>query len=253
MAILNKIRQQSLVLILVIAMALFAFILSGLFDGSTNFSSKSQNVIATINGEDIKREDFMTKVENAQRQLAGQGTSTQAMNRVWDQEVRKAVMETQFNELGLVVERDQMRDLLKLSLGSFEEFKDINGIFDEDKLNEFIANLKATSPESTLLAGSPINYEAWTNYESTISSGGRQQTYMNMVKAGVIGILAEGELDYKLENDKVNIKFVQIPFSSIPDSTITVTKSDVKDYINKNKSNYEVKESRDIHFVQFKE
>ena len=253
MAILNKIRQQSLVLILVIAMALFAFILSGLFDGSTNFSSKSQNVIATINGEDIKRDDFMTKVENAQRQQAGQGTSTQAMNRVWDQEVRKAVMETQFNELGLVVERDQMRDLLKLSLGSFEEFKDANGIFDEDKLNEFIANLKATAPESTLLAGSPINYEAWTNYESTISSGGIQQTYINMVKAGVIGTLAEGELDYKLENDKADIKFVQIPFSSIPDSTITVSKSDIKGYINKNKSKYEVEASRDIHFVQFKE
>jgi len=253
MAILNKIRQQSLVLILVIAMALFAFILSGLFDGSTNFSSKSQNVIATINGEDIKRDDFMTKVENAQRQQAGQGSSTQAMNRVWDQEVRKAVMETQFNELGLVVERDQMRDLLKLSLGSFEEFKDANGIFDEDKLNEFIANLKATAPESTLLAGSPINYQAWTNYESTISSGGIQQTYINMVKAGVIGTLAEGELDYKLENDKADIKFVQIPFSSIPDSTITVSKSDIKGYINKNKSKYEVEASRDIHFVQFKE
>ena len=253
MAILNKIRQQTLVLILVIAMALFAFILSGLFDGSTSFSSKSQNVIATINGEDIKRDDFMDKVENAQRQQAGQGTSTQAMNRVWDQEVRKAVMETQFNELGLVVERDQMRDLLKLSLGSFEEFKDANGIFDEDKLNEFIANLKATAPESTLLAGSPINYEAWTNYESTISSGGIQLTYMNMVKAGVIGTLAEGELDYKLENDKADIKFVQIPFSSIPDSTITVSKSDIKDYINENKGKYEVEASRDIHFVQFKE
>ena len=253
MAILNKIRQQSLVLIIVIAMALFAFILSGLFDGSTNFSSKSQNVIATINGVDIDREDFMTKVEAAQRQLGGQGTSTQAMNRVWDQEVRKTVMETQFNDLGLVVERDQMRDLLKQSLASFEEFKNADGLFDEDKLNEFIANLKAIAPESTILAGSPINYEAWTNYESTISSGGRQQMYLNMVKAGVIGTLAEGELDFKLENDKVDIKFVQIPYSSIPDSTITVKKSDITKYINKNKSKYEVEASRDIHFVQFNE
>ncbi len=253
MAILNKIRQQSLVLIIVIAMALFAFILSGLFDGSTNFSSKSQNVIATINGEDISRDDFMNKVETAQQQLGGRGTSTQAMNQVWDQEIRQAVMEFQYDALGLVVERDQMRDLLKLSLASFEDFKDADGIFDENKLNEFIANLKAISPETTLLNGTPINYQAWTNYESTISAGGRQQTYFNMIKAGVIGTLAEGELDYKLENDKVDIKFVQIPFSSIPDSTITVTKSDVANYVNRNKSKYEVKDTRDIHFVQFKE
>ncbi|MCF6295897.1 MAG: peptidylprolyl isomerase [Flavobacteriaceae bacterium] len=254
MAVLNKIREQKAILIFIIAMALVAFVISvpDLLSDSS-LSAGKQNIIATINGEDIKREDFMNKVEAAQRQLGGQGTSTQAMNRVWDQEIRKAVMESQFDALGLVIERDQMRDLLKQSLASFEEFKDADGIFDENKLNEFIANLKAIAPESSMLAGSPINYQAWTNYESTISAGGRQQTYFNMVKAGVIGTLAEGELDYKLENDKVDIKFVQIPFSSIPDSTITVSKSDITNYINKNKSKYVVDASRDIYFVHFKE
>lgn len=253
MAILNKIRQQSLVLIFVIAMALFAFVLSGLFDGSTNFSGKSQNVIATINGEDITRDDFMVKVEAEQRRFPGQGTSLQVMKRVWDQEIRNAVMQTQYNDLGLIVERDQMRDLLKQSLFSFEEFKDVDGVFDENKLNEFIANLKAISPESTILNGSPINYQSWTNYETTVATGEKQQTYFNMVKAGVIGTLAEGELEYKLENDKVDIKFVQIPYTSIPDSLISVTKSDIANYINRNKSKYEVEASRDIYFVQFKE
>lgn len=253
MAILNKIRQQSLVLIFVIAMALFAFILSGLFDGSTDFSGKSQNVIATINGEDITRDDFMAKVEVEQRRFPGQGTSLQVMKRVWDQELRNAVMQTQYNDLGLVVERNQMRDLLKQSLFSFEEFKDVDGVFDENKLNEFIANLKIISPESTILNGSPINYQSWTNYETTVATGGKRQTYFNMVKAGVIGTLAEGELEYKLENDKVDIKYVQIPYTSIPDSLISVTKSDIANYINRNKSKYEVEASRDIYFVQFKE
>ena len=40
-------------------------------------------------------------------------TNTQVMNRVWEQEVRQAVMETQFDELEISVEKDQMRDLLK--------------------------------------------------------------------------------------------------------------------------------------------
>ncbi|MBN4070219.1 peptidylprolyl isomerase [Olleya sp. AH-315-F22] len=253
MAILNQIRSRGLFLVIVIALALFSFVLADLFRGTGGSSSKSQNVIATINGEDITHDDFMNKVEVVQRQSGGRSTSTQAMNRVWDQEIRKAVMESQYNALGLVIERDHMRDLLKQSLASFEEFKDADGIFDENKLNEFIANLKAISPESSMLAGSPINYQAWTNYESTISAGGRQQTYFNMVKAGIIGTLAEGELEYKLENDKVDIKFVQIPFSSIPDSTIAVSKSDITNYINKNKSKYEVDASRDIYFVHFKE
>lgn len=253
MAILNKIRQKSFVLILVIAMALFAFILSGLFDGSASYASKSQNVIASINGKDIDRDDFMVKVENAQRQFGGSLTNTQAMNRVWDEEVNNAVMNAQYDALGLTVERDQMRDLLKLGLASYEEFKNEDGIYDENKLNEFIANLKAISPGTALLGGSPINYEAWTNYENNMAVTGKQQTYFNMVKAGISGTLAEGELDYKLENDKVDFKYVRIPYASIPDSTITVTKSDISSYINKNKSQYQVDESRDIRFVEFKE
>jgi peptidyl-prolyl cis-trans isomerase D len=253
MAILNKIRQQSLVLIVVIAMALFAFVLSGLFDGSANFSSKSQNVVATVNGIDLKRDDFMNKVENAQRQYGNSMSSTQAMNTVWDQEVRNAVFEKQYEALGLTVERDYIRSLLSQSLASFEEFKNDAGLFDENKLNEFIANLKAIQPETAILNGSPINFEAWTNFEANIAVTGKEQMYTNMVRAGVIGTLADGELDYKLENDNVDLKFIQIPFASIPDSTITVSQGDIKTYINKNKDKYEVDESRDLYFVQFKE
>jgi peptidyl-prolyl cis-trans isomerase D len=253
MAILNKIRQRSLFLIIIIAMALFSFVLADLFKNNTGFSNKSQNVIATINGEDIKRDEFMNKVESAQRQFGGSLTNTQAMNRIWDQEVKKAVMETQYDALGLNVERDQMRDLLKLGLSSFEEFKNEAGVFDEDKLNEFIANLKEISPETALLGGTPINYEAWTNYENNIAVSGKEQVYFNMIKAGVIGTLAEAEVDYKLENDKADIKYVQVPYSSIPDSTITVSKAEISNYIKKHKDQYEVEASRGLYFVHFKE
>lgn len=253
MAILNKIRQRSLFLILVIALALFSFVLADLFKNSSGFSSKSQNFVGNINGKDIDRVEFDNKVQSSQRQFGNSMTTTQAINRVWDQEVRNAVFETQYEALGLTVERDYIRDLLEQSLSGFEEFKNDAGVFDENKLNEFIANLKAIAPETTLLNGSPINYEAWTNFEANIAASGREQMYTNMVKAGVVGTLADGELDYKLENDKVDVRFVQIPFSSIPDSTITVTQSDIKNYINKNKEKYEVEESRDLLFVQFTE
>ena len=95
MAVLSKIRKRSAIMIGVIALALFSFVLADLFRNSDALTSKSQNIVATINGKDITREDFMTKVEAAQRQLGNRGTSTQAMNNVWDQEVRLAVMQTQ--------------------------------------------------------------------------------------------------------------------------------------------------------------
>ncbi len=244
MAVLNKIRQRSLFLILIIALALFSFVLADLFKNSDALTSKSQNIVATINGKDITREYFMQKVEQLQRQMGPSATNTQVMNRVWEQEVRQAVMETQFDELEISVEKDQMRDLLKTSLATNQNFLNEAGLFDENKMNEYIANLKETSPEG---------FASWVNYENQVASNALNQNYFNMVKAGLTGTLAEGKLDHELEGNKVDIKYVQVPYSLIPDSIVDVSKSDITSYISKNKNQYKVDASRDIRFVEFKE
>ncbi|WP_303317001.1 SurA N-terminal domain-containing protein [Flavivirga abyssicola] len=244
MAVLNKIRQRSLFLIIIIALALFSFVLADLFKNSDALASKSQNIVATINGKDITREDFMQKVEAAQRQAGPNATNTQVMNRVWDQEVRRAVMQTQYDELGISVEKDQMRDLLKTSLATSPEFLNEAGLFDENKLNEYIANLKETSQQA---------YASWVNYEKSVAANGLQQNYFNLVKAGLTGTLAEGKLEHQLEGNKVDIKYVQVSYASIKDTLVEVSKSDISNYINKNKKEYEVEASRDIKFIQFNE
>jgi parvulin-like peptidyl-prolyl isomerase len=244
MAVLNKIRQRSLFLILIIALALFSFVLADLFKNSDALTSKSQNIVATINGKDITREDFLQKVEVAQKQAGATATNTQVINRIWEQEVREAVMNTQYEELGISVEKDQMRDLLRTALASSPEFLNEAGLFDENKMNEYIANLKETSP---------VGYQSWINYENQLASNALRQNYFNMVKAGLTGTLAEGELEHKLQGNKVDIKYVQVPFSSIPDSSITVSKSDISAYINNNKKQFEVEASRDISYVEFRE
>ncbi|HAB27876.1 MAG TPA: peptidylprolyl isomerase, partial [Xanthomarina gelatinilytica] len=244
MAVLNKIRQRGLFLIIVIALALFSFVIGDLFRNTDALVGKSQNIVATINGKDISREDFMQKVEVAQRQLGPNGTNTQAMNRVWEQEVRQAVLETQFEELGMTVEKDQMRDLLRTNLANSPEFQNEAGLFDENKLNEYIANLKETSA---------VAYAQWVDYENSIGVNALQQDYFNMVKAGMTGTLAEGKLEHMLESETIDIKYVQIPYTSIPDSTVSVSKSEISSYINKHKKQYEVEATRDIRYVEFKE
>ena len=252
MAVLNKIRQRSIFLIIVIALALFSFVIGDIFT-NLGSSSAADSAIATINGVDVERNEFMNKVENIQRQSNGSMTNTQAMNRAWDNEVRAKVMQSQYDALGLSVERDYMRNLLEQKLGSFEEFKNEAGLFDQDKLNEFIANLKAIAPETTTLGGSVIDYKSWTNFEQNVAISGVQQAYFNMVKSGITGTLTEGELDYQLENDKVDLKYVQIPYSSVADSTISVKTSEIKAYMKLFPKKYEVEASRDLVFVEFKE
>ncbi len=253
MAVLNKIRQRSLFLILIIALALFSFVLTDLFRNSDALFGASQDVVATVNGQNINRNEFMAKVENVQRQLGPNATSTTAMNRVYDQEVRRAVMTTQFEELGLSVEEDQMRDLLQQNFASYPEFQNEAGLFDENKLTEFVANLKEISPEPAVLGNFQIRYSDWVNNESNIAVSAQERTYYNMVKAGVNATLNEAEVDYKLENYTRDLQYVQVPYSTISDSLVEVSKGDIKAFMNKNKKKYEVEASRDIRFVQFTE
>jgi peptidyl-prolyl cis-trans isomerase D len=244
MAILNKIREKTVVLILVIALALFAFILSGLFSNGDLLLGKSQNVVATINDEDITRDQFMAQVEQQQQRMGPQATSSQVMNSVFEAFVREAVMSTQFEKLGLSVESDQMRELLKTNLANSPEFQNEAGLFDNAKLTEYIANIKETSKEQ---------YAQWVAYEQSVASSGLQNNYFAMVKAATTATLQEGELEHKLENDMVDVSYVTVPYSSIADDKVKVTDEEIKSYISKNEKQFKVKASSDIQYVMFEE
>jgi len=66
MAILSKIRQRSFFLIVVIALALFSFVLADLIKGGS-FGSSSKYA-GSINGTNIMGQDFQYKVGQAEQQ-----------------------------------------------------------------------------------------------------------------------------------------------------------------------------------------
>lgn len=253
MAVLNKIRQRSLILILVIALALFSFVIGDLFKNSDALTGGSQDVVATINGTDINRNDFQQKVKSYQDRSGGRQTSTQAMNAIYNQELRKIVQQSEFDELGLSVEKDEMRGLLKNSFSSYPEFQDENGNFDVNRLNAFISNLKDLNGDTAPLGNFMVNYNSWTNNEQTIAANAIQQTYYNMIKAGVGTTISEAEDDYFGDAKTVNIRYVQVPYTTISDSLVEVSKSEITAYMKKHEDKYKADASREVVYVEFKE
>ncbi len=253
MAVLNKIRQRSLILILVIALALFSFVIGDLFKNSDALTGGSQDVVATINGKDISRTEFQQKVKSYQDRAGGRQSSTQAMNTIYTQELRKIVLQSEFEALGLSVEKDEMRDLLKNSFSSYPEFQDENGTFDVNRLNAFISNLKDLKGETAPLGNFLVNYDSWTSNEQTIAANAIQQTYYNMIKAGVSTTISEAEDEYFGDAKTVDVRYVQVPYTSIADSLVKVSKSDISTYIKNNKEKYKVDASREVVYIEFKE
>ncbi|NND14764.1 MAG: peptidylprolyl isomerase [Eudoraea sp.] len=245
MAILENIRKRTTVLILIIGMALFAFVISGIFTGNDFGGAKIGSSIAEINGEEISIDEFRKRIERASRLSQG-SSSMQLVNSIWGQMERNTIMGQQINSLGISIEENQIIDVIKNSPGLSQnpQFQDENGLFDENRFRDFIAELRANAP---------TQYDDWLQDEASIVQNAKEQTYLNYIKAGIGATLKEGEWDYKLANDKVDIRYVRVPYTSIADSTIVVSKDEIAAYINDREEEYKQEEARDIQFVYFEE
>ncbi|WP_430429415.1 peptidylprolyl isomerase [Maribacter litoralis] len=245
MAVLENIRKRTTVLILIIGLALFAFVISGVFTSSNFGGEKVGSSVAEINGEDISIDEFRQEVEVATNRVGPTASSMQVVNQVWENKVRKTILGEQFEDLGIGIEQDQIVDFLRTTgYAQNPQFQDENGQFDANMFKQTVADWKVNNP---------AQYEAWLQTEAEIVQLAKEQTYFNLVKAGVGATLKEGELDYKLANEKMDIKYVRVPYTSIPDSTITVTKSEIADYVSRHKEEYKQDQARDLQYVFFQE
>lgn len=246
MAILENIRKRTTVLILIIGLALFAFVISGVFSSNELGGGKVGSSVGEVNGDEISIDQFRRDVE-AYSRMAGPGASSiQLVNQVWDREVRNTILSQQFEDLGIEIEQDQIINYIKTipSYVQNPEFHNANGVFDENKFREAVADWKENNPS---------RYNLWLQDEQAIIQNAKEQRYFNLIRAGIGSTLKEGELDYKLANDKVDIKYVRVPFSSIPDSSIAVTKKEIAAYIEEHEKDFKQDRARDIQFVYFEE
>lgn len=243
MAVLNNIRKQGVFLIIIIALALFAFILSSVIDNGGFSSQKDQNTIATINGEDISRIDFSNRLQATQQNSQRQFTTVQAVDQVWETIVQQTLIKEQLEKLGIDVGNAQINDALAQQFGQSPNFT-TNGRFDINKLKGYIEQMKAASPQA---------YQQWLMTEEQIVEQAKIGLYFNLVQAGIETTTAEAKHAYKLNNTSFDLQYVKIPYTKVEDSKVKVTDAEIKDYIDKHKNQFKTKGSRDIRYVQFKE
>src|SRR5690554_4864156 len=243
MAILNSIRQRGIFLILIIALALFAFILSDILT-TGNTGPKGQNNIATINGTDIPRQSFMEEVEMVQRNYGPNASTTQVMNMVWEQELRRVILQEQMEKAGIAVEKAQLDNALKSSLANNPTFLNEAGQVDDGKIQEYIASIKTSSPQM---------YQQWIQFEEGTAEGVMQNTYFNLIKGGLRSTIAEGEQEYHFQNDNIDLSYALVPYSSIEDADITITDSEIEKYVAAHKNQYQTEAKADIQYVLFSE
>ena len=111
MAILSKIRERSMFLIVIIGLALFAFVASPK-DILDFFNSSKVDSVGEINGETISRREFSAQVEAYKSNVGQKVTETQAVNAVWNSVLSEKIFNTQLEEAGIVVGEKDIYDAI---------------------------------------------------------------------------------------------------------------------------------------------
>ena len=228
-------------LIIVIGLALFAFIISGAI-GSDYGNIGPNEPIGEVDGEEVLLSNYRSLVEQDQKVY---GSSTiESVNKVWDQYIISLVLKSQIDLLEIDAGRNQIEQVVSSDQNLTQDSRFINeaGFFDFGLFTNFISQIRDQNPSA---------YESWKLQESNIISSAKQSIYFDLVRAGLLNLKSQKEIITDFKNTKVDFQYVKIPFSSLSDTLFKLDDNEIDNYIKKNKSDYVFKPIRNIEYVVF--
>lgn len=236
-----------------IAVVLALFVLEPLLQQGTAIFGSSRNEVGSIDGEEIKYEEFNAKVEQSVAQFKQQyggnvNAQMQAMavDNAWQGEVAGVLLKKEYNRLGLIVSGDELFDLLQgknpspLIMQYFGNPQ--TGQFDRAAV---ISSLKAQSKDPKLK-------EQWDLLQAEVEKQALQQKYTNLIRNSVYVTSLEANDEYVNRNKLVNFKYVSLDYSSVNDASVKLTDADYQAYYDANKKRFDNPvETRSFEYVNF--
>ncbi len=255
MAAIGSIRKHSTLLLIIVALALLAFLLGDL--SGNNRGNKVYDKFITIGNQNISYNDFLDKsdmTKNIMRRLNGiqQFTPDQDFQlgiQAYDELVDSVILAKQTAYLGITITADELRDLVsgpnphQLAQQFFSAGE---GVYNMQAAQQFLDNMDQYDTTTIFYYMSYI--------EPTIEKDAFMSKYFNLLTGAYHLPKAFAE---KMANEsmlKSNIELVQIPYSSslASDDKISFTEEDLKACYEKNKYRFKQDEElRSVEYVMF--
>jgi peptidyl-prolyl cis-trans isomerase D len=253
MAVIGKIREKSTLLLIIIGLAMLAFILGDIFSSGNSIFGGNETNVGEIAGRDIDGKDFENKVQieinkfqEREKRPVDDATKYSIRERVWNNLLRDYVFGDQFKELGLDVSPEELYDMFAGNNpheAVIQSFTDPNtGQFNRNAVINTIKNIDNLDPQQK---------QEWLDFEKALKEQRKIDKYNSLIKKGLYTTHFELKNYYTDRNRSFNIKWVGKRFVEIPDSTIEVTDSEAKEYYSNNLDEFEREETRVIEFVTF--
>ena len=256
MSTLGSIRKRSTLLLLVIGVAMLAFIL-GDFMQSTRSGGGGGFFVGEVAGEEISIQIFEEKMQKGienwknsnQNATLTQSVMSQIRNSIWDEYIKELLMNMEYEELGIDVDSEELFELFQgnnvhSEISTIEIFQDpATKQFDRARMIQY---MKGLDNDQTGEAR-----EQWLGFEEYISNLRKNDKYRLLVEQGMYVSSAEAQLDFNQGNENISFEYVPISFNHIADSLVGVSESEIEDYYEGHLSEYQQDESRNVDYVVF--
>jgi len=252
MAVINKIRSYSGLLIAVIGIALAAFVLGDFF-GYGPMRGQSFD-IGKIDKTKISYQEFEQRVSEqiegwkmeTGNQTPGSREAFQIRQQVWNTMVREILLNNELDRLGIETSADELYFLIHgpnphpVIVRNFSNPMD--GSYDPEQVLNFLRNFDFLDANTR---------NQWLLIEQYIKRERQENKYHNLIRQGYYMPSALLRLDYQDRNAVADIRYLVKRFDAIADSLVQVTERDLRRVYEENRHLYEQEASRSLQYVAF--
>mgnify|MGYP000389976237 FL=1 len=263
MATLQTIRSKGPLLVVVIGLALFAFIAGDAWKVLQPHQGKQD--VGEVNGKTLTAQEYQKMVDEYTEVIKlTQGVSalnddqlTQVKDQVWQSYVNNQLIAAEAKKLGLTVSDAEIQAIIEegthplLMQTPFRNPQ--TGAFDKDMLKKFLVDY-ANLGKSQMPAQYVEYYQKmgafWNFIEKTLRQTALAEKYQNLLAKSLISNPVSAEDAFASRTNQTDVLLAAVPYSSINDSTITVSNEEIKALYNKKKETFEQPvETRNIKYI----
>lgn len=259
MAAIGAIRKRSWLLVVVIVVAMLAFILGDMFKNGGGKIEES--VISNIDGEGITNSEYEQLVnkqyakfarvyQNLYQTQVPAELLSQLQEGYLPQYLAEQLYQKQFDAIGLTVSKEEFNDILQgehVDPAIYEQnrlFVNAQGQFIPDSMAKQLP-MYSQNPEFMYFLENMIGEQA--EKDRLVSK------YNTLIEKGLYTTSYEAKKQFLAQNERVTFDFIYKSFSSIPDSAVNVTEDDIREYYNehKNDKKYKQEDAVSFQYVEF--
>ena len=263
MAVIGNIQKNSVLLLIVIGLAMLAFIFTDFLKDPGGQVEQINS--ATVNGEGINeveferlKTDFITRDRNnalSQNQEYSKSSERASEDKAFNELVRKTLLDDETDKLGIVVTKDEMNDMihgknihpwvLQVSI-----FNGASG-FSKDSVRNFLSNLENEPTNEADIQQWTDARRQWKEFEDGLRTARVADKYVALVRKGVYVNKVEVEDKNEALFHKRKFKYVVQKYAAIPEDEVSISDDEVKAYFEKHKGEkkYEQEEARSLDMV----